>query len=111
MNERVVIAHEASSAAYPELAPFHPGEHYPEYGFAEVGAELNVAYDSVRACFYEAGLDAERYGTPEWNPLKDLIRPGEIVLLKPNLVKESHPRDPAGWQYVLTHGGVIRAVG
>jgi uncharacterized protein (DUF362 family) len=110
MNEKVVIAYEASSAGYAETAPFHPGQRYPEYGFTEVGTELNVAYDSVRECFHKAGLDVERYGTPEWNPLKDLIRPGEIVLLKPNLVKESHPRDPNGWQYVLTHGSVIRAV-
>jgi uncharacterized protein (DUF362 family) len=40
-----------------------------------------------------------------------LIRPGETVLLKPNLVRESHPRDSAGWRYVLTHGSVIRALG
>jgi len=27
-----------------------------------------------------------------------------------NRVAESHPCDPDGWQYVLTHGSVIRAV-
>ena len=26
------------------------------------------------------------------------------------MVKESHPRDPDGWRYVITHGSVIRAV-
>jgi uncharacterized protein (DUF362 family) len=57
-----------------------------------------------------AGLDASNYGTPAWNPLGSLINPGEIVLLKPNLVKENHPRDPNGWKYMLTHGSVIRAV-
>ena len=40
----------------------------------------------------------------------ELDSPGETVLLKPNFVKECHPRDPLGWQYVLTHGSVIRAV-
>src|SRR5205823_8929519 len=50
------------------------------------------------------------FGKANWNPLATLIEPGETVLLKPNLVKEKHPRDPQGWKYVLTHGSVIRAV-
>ncbi len=44
------------------------------------------------------------------NPLGDLILPGETVFLKPNLVKETHPRDPEGWRYVLTDAAVIDAV-
>src|SRR5262249_7084612 len=66
--------------------------------------------EAVRSCFRGAGLDLERYGTSDWNPLEQMIRPGETVLLKPNLVKECHPRDPAGWEYVLTHGSLVRAV-
>lgn len=57
-----------------------------------------------------AGLDAGNAGTPQWNPFGSLIHPGETVVLKPNLVKESHPRDPEGWRYVLTDGDVIRTV-
>ena len=64
----------------------------------------------MRSCLALSGLDAERYGTPDWNPLSDLIHPDEMVLLKPNLIKESHPRDPDGWRYVMTHGSVVRAV-
>src|SRR6202007_1546880 len=63
-----------------------------------------------RGCFQMAGLDAERFGTSGWNPLADLIHPGESVLLKPNLVHQRHPRDPQGWKYVITHGSVIRAI-
>jgi uncharacterized protein (DUF362 family) len=110
MDENVVAAYVTTDARYPSAAPFHPQERYLERRFDEISAEPNIAYECVRACFREAGLDAPRYGTPEWNPLGTLIRPGETVLLKPNLVKESHPRDPAGWRYVLTHGSVIRAV-
>jgi uncharacterized protein (DUF362 family) len=104
-----VIAFRSGFADYPEMAPFHPRQEYPECMFAERSGEQNHAYEAVRECFHLAGLDANRYGAPDWNPLADLIRPGEIVVLKPNLVKESHPRDPKGWQYVLTHGSVIRA--
>lgn len=110
MDEKVVAAYSSSAAFYPKNAPFNPASRYPEIPWDEVSAERNIAYESVRACFRQAGLDIERFHTPEWNPLSVLIRPGETILLKPNLVKESHPRDPEGWQYVLTHGSVIRAV-
>jgi uncharacterized protein (DUF362 family) len=55
-------------------------------------------------------LDAERFGSAAWNPLGAWVRPGDTVVLKPNLVKEDHPRDPDGSRYVLTHGSVVRAV-
>lgn len=110
MDERTVVAYRSTETSYPQSPPFHPHMRHPECPFAETGAEANAAYDSVRACLHQAGLDRERFDTPQWNPLAELIRPGETVLLKPNLVKEAHPRDPDGWRYVLTHGSVIRAV-
>jgi uncharacterized protein (DUF362 family) len=110
LNGQTVVAHVGDEAAYPETPPFHPAEAYPEYGFRHLGAEPNHAYASVRECFRLARLDAENFGHADWNPLRGLIHPGETVLLKPNLVKERHPRDPGGWRYVLTHGSVVRAV-
>lgn len=111
MNERQVIVERAATTVYPREAPFHPGHEHPEYAFEGFAAtEPNPIYDAVRATFRRADLDAPGFGSPQWNPLGDLIRTGETVLLKPNLVKESHPRDPGGWRYVLTHGSVIRAV-
>jgi uncharacterized protein (DUF362 family) len=95
--------------AYPRRPPFDPHEAYPEYR-GGVSTERNPAYDAVRGALHLLGLDAERYGTPAWNPLGGIVRPGDLVLLKPNLVKESHPRDRDGWTYVLTHGSIIRAV-
>jgi len=109
-HEKIVAAHAAPGAAYPSTPPFHPSEKYPEYAFDAIGDEENPAYRAVRECFRVAGLDAARFGTADWNPLRGLVQPGETVLLKPNLVKEYHPRDPEGWKYVLTHGSVIRAV-
>ena len=111
VDEKVVVAYAASSAFYPRISPFHPNRAYPEYRFTQIGVEQNMPYDAVRSCFREAGLDLEHYGTSQWNPLKGMISPGETILLKPNMVKEQHPRDPEGWRYVLTHGSVIRAVG
>lgn len=107
--ERVAVAR-ASSARYAESSPFHPDARYPEAPFPEVGEEANPAYDAVRRALAASGWDGERFGTPDWNPLGAWIRPGMRVLLKPNLVKHTHPRDPEGWRYVMTHGSVIRAV-
>ncbi len=105
-----VIAFRSVAAEYADVPPFHPGESYPESMFSAIGSEPNPAYAGVRECFHLAGLDQAHFGTSQWNPLGDLMNPGEMVVLKPNLVKESHPRDPNGWRYVITHGSVIRAV-
>jgi uncharacterized protein (DUF362 family) len=100
----------SAAADYPERAPFHPSVAYPEMAGHPVGAEPNPVYDAVRQAWMLAGLDAARLDTLHWNPLGAWIRPGQTVLLKPNLVKETHPRDAAGWRYTITHGSVIRAV-
>jgi len=107
---QVAIIKVATGEIYPAIMPFHPDANYPEYEFFRLSTERNAAYQAVRECFHLAGLDASQYGTQDWNPLGELISPGETVLLKPNLVKENHPRNPEGWKYVLTHGSVIRAV-
>lgn len=110
MEGRTVVVFRVGSPRYPDAAPFHPHGGYAEYSLGATSRDSNWAYEGVRSAFRQAGLDAERYGTEAWNPLGELIRPGETVLLKPNLIKECHPRDPAGWRYILTHGSVVRAV-
>lgn len=110
MKASEVVIVRARDAAYPTEPPFSPDRPYPENAYGDVSAEPNAVYSAVRECFRAGGLDPTRFGTPEWNPLRDLIAEGERVVLKPNFVKEAHPRDPEGWRYVLTHGSVVRAV-
>ncbi|MCH9031969.1 MAG: DUF362 domain-containing protein [candidate division Zixibacteria bacterium] len=110
MNKSTVSVWKGSDPDYCETAPFHPGEAFPELELPYTSSERNMAYEGVREAFRLAGLDKARSGTPDWNPLEEYIKPGDVVLLKPNLVKEYHPRDPRGWRYVLTHGSIIRAV-
>jgi uncharacterized protein (DUF362 family) len=110
MRNSLVAIGRAGVADYLEIAPFHPSTRYPEAPFADVGFEPNPAYDAVRFALNASGLDPSNAGTAAWNPLGTFVRPGDTVMLKPNLVKEHHPRDPRGWRYVLTHGSVIRAV-
>lgn len=87
--------------------PFHPPEVYPEYPFADT-CSGNRCYSGVRELFFKMGLDRERYGTPEWNPLGDVIKPGSSVVIKPNFVTDRVPEESG--EAITTHGSVIRAV-
>jgi uncharacterized protein (DUF362 family) len=43
-------------------------------------------------------------------PWRELIHPGDRVLLKPNFIRESHTDRPNEWEQIITHGTVIAAV-
>ena len=94
---------------YPARAPYHPPRRFEEQPLQNAYDPSNVAYEMVRELFHMLGYDAERFGTPAWNPLGWLIRPGETVFLKPNMIAHRHKlRDES--EDVVTHGAVIRAV-
>lgn len=105
-NCEVAIA--SGEAVYPAEPPFHPGERYPEAPSDETGP-ANGVYAMVRDALRLLGMDPERYGTPEWNPLGEIVRPGDRVLLKPNFVL--HLNAGGGpLEAVVTHPSVLRAV-
>jgi uncharacterized protein (DUF362 family) len=109
MSDYPVAVYRQEPCAYPEAAPYHPPARYPELPFLTETDPANRVYDSVRSAFRLLGYDAERFGTPDWNPLGWLVHPGEMVFLKPNLLRQRHKlRDE--WQSVITHGSVVRAV-
>ena len=98
-------------------APWGPGDNYPEIdrllGSASSAGPFNDVYASVRASLYGLGLDAENYGTPEWNPIGTLVAPGKQIILKPNWIRHWNPaEDGRGGTVdsVITHGSVLRAV-
>jgi uncharacterized protein (DUF362 family) len=105
----VVIQADSDTITYPECAPYSPSVPYPEYPFGHLAKSHNLIYAMVRNLFYALGLDAQNFGTPKWNPLGDLIQPGETVLVKPNMVLHSHKAEGDIYS-VITHGSVIRAV-
>ena len=96
--------------AYPVNPPFSPDTLYPECIFPSTGTEKNAVYEAVRRSLLIASFDPDNFGTARWNPLQQILCEGDFVLLKPNFVKEDHPRDPDGWRYLVTHGSMIRAV-
>ncbi|HSI20418.1 MAG TPA: DUF362 domain-containing protein [Verrucomicrobiae bacterium] len=114
MNQSVVSSrevgffHNPKSAAYPKKPPFSPSESYPEYPFGLLSKKENAAYAAVREMFYILGYDKENFGTKKWNPFKDIVRPGDTVVIKPNFVREA-PYVGGDQDALMTHGSVIRA--
>jgi uncharacterized protein (DUF362 family) len=73
------------------------------------GCAPTVALAALRDLFSTWGLDRERAGTPQWNPLGALIPPGARVVLKPNWVLH-YNQAGAGLDCLVTHPSVIEAV-
>lgn len=107
---RVAVAR-AAEASYPSTPPFDPDTDFPEYpwGPAACGGP-NHAYSAVRSALVALGLDRGNLGTPAWNPLGEVVRSGDMVLLKPNLVCEAREGHPDQYEQIVTSASVVRAV-
>ena len=106
--ERKVVAYRNTELDYPADVPFDPHDSYPEYPFEpEATSAKNLVYEALREVLHSAGLDRDRFGTREWNPLGDLVPIGGTVLIKPNWVRHYHPlgHDLFG---MITHPAVLR---
>jgi uncharacterized protein (DUF362 family) len=105
-----VAVAETGQAAYPREAPFDPPERYPEQRGGVWHLDPgNRVYAGVREAFRLLGLDVEWFGTPHWNPLGTIVRPGDRVVIKPNLVRHFHGGG-LGLDALVTNGSVVRAV-
>ncbi len=89
MNNHVIIV-QKEIYEYPHEGSFRPDKKYPEYPFREISDKKNSVYTMVREAFHLAGYDIENYETNRWNPLGKFIKPGDTVLLKPNLVMDNN---------------------
>ena len=104
-----VALHFTPQPAYVGASPYHPPAPLPEYPFSGAYTPQNRVYPAVRECLALLGLDQPHFGTAAWNPLAGLIRPGDRVLLKPNLIAH-RPVNSDSWEALITHGSVLRAV-
>jgi len=95
---------------YLELPPFNPHLTYPEYIFPEeITDACNPGYEAIRNCFKLLGLDGRKFCSPHWNPLGDIIQPGERIVIKPNFVLSSHA-EGGNLFSIITHPSMIRAI-
>ena len=84
--------------AYHEPPPFDPP---------------NPVYAAVERLFRTLGLDRARVGTPDWNPLGDIITRGDRVIIKPNFVSSRNLHDKITGHKLRassTHGSLLRPV-
>lgn len=95
----------------------NPSVLYPEYLFGkeQVSTKENCVYDLVRNCLYERGYDKANFGKKEWNPLGDIVKLGQNVVIKPNLVNDSNhgkcdSKNNYGLDCLITNVMVTRAV-
>lgn len=101
------------AGSYPTLFPFDPHLAYPEYPGKNISPQPNSVYDAVRTSFNLLGYDCENFGTSDWNPLGFLIKPGDRVFIKPNLVTHEYRQscgENGDLYSVITHPSVIRVV-
>jgi uncharacterized protein (DUF362 family) len=104
------VAIDEGDGGYCSQPPFHPSVQYPEYDSTlGLGSEVNPAYRGVREALLLLGLDAAHAGTKEWNPLGEVVHPGDTVVIKPNFVLSDHYRGGNLFS-LITHPSVLRAV-
>lgn len=91
--------------------PFSPASAFPEYPFGNerLTSTTSPAYDGIRQCLRLLNLDPDNYGAPRWNPLGELVSPGDTVVINPNFVLSRHSTGKNLYS-IITHPSVIRAV-
>ncbi len=108
--DKNIIIYQNKKASYPGKDDlFRPHIAYPEYK-GELSKSENTVYEMVRESFHMAEYDVEHYGTPEWNPLKEYVKPGNYVVLKPNMVMDNNHNSTGGVLCLYTQPSVVAAV-
>jgi len=107
-NLKVSIYHELG-VIYPETPPYNPYIAYPEYFLNNVSVKENNVYNAVRNTLFLLGLDKDNFDTPQWNPFKDIVKPTNTVVIKPNFVLSKHNKGGNLFS-IITHPSIIRAV-
>ncbi|MBD5471144.1 MAG: DUF362 domain-containing protein [Lachnospiraceae bacterium] len=109
MNSICIVREEVKE--YPYMREkFRPSIAYPEYLFGkEISRQDNIVYDMMRRGFEMLGMDAVNFGKAQWNPLGNIIKQGDTVLLKPNLVLHKN-RSGCGTDCLYTHPALLAAM-
>lgn len=105
-----VSIYRGEAREYP-IHPFHPPKIYPELErISDRTDETNRVYDTVRNALISYGFDKENQGTSWWNPFRELVKPKQTVVIKPNFVQGRHKEGIEGTYAMITHASVIRPI-
>jgi uncharacterized protein (DUF362 family) len=95
-------------AAYPR-PPFAPGAPFPEFAGGDPGCDPdNRLFGLFRDLLRRAGCDADRFGSPDWNPLRSLVEGRSRIVIKPNLVLHRVGELSCSIHGLVVHASVIR---
>lgn len=106
LEDKRVVVLSTGLKDYPAEVPFDPPERYPEYRLQSINPD-NQVYPWVRKSLYRLGMDRNNFGTPDWNPLREVIEPGMTVLVKPNTVSHEHAEHKNDFS-VIIHASIVR---
>jgi uncharacterized protein (DUF362 family) len=105
-----IVSHPGVEYPAPE-ENYSPSTRYPEYQYEHLASKPNRVYEMVREVFAQAGLDSERFGTRQWNPLGRFVAQGSSVFVLCNFVYHQRFNETIeGFWAKCTHGSVLRAV-
>ena len=110
LSNIVSYIHNPQAKHYCLETPFDPPDAYPELTSISETNEANLIYPMVRDLLQKLQLDEGNIGNAEWNPFRELIRPGDKVLIKPNLVTHEHFLGKEALYSTIVHGSIIRPV-
>lgn len=108
MSNNVCAITNSAQYNYPTQCPYDPSSLYPEYAGSNYSDETNNVYDAIRNLFIDLKMDEDNVGKDSWNPFKDLVMPGNVVVIKPNLVY--NPPNANRQTCTTTHASVIRPI-
>lgn len=111
MEKSIVSVYKVNHAKYPNKEEmFRPSYKYPEYIFGDdLAMQNNDVYESVRNSFILRKMDEKYINSVQWNPLKDIVSPGNFVVIKPNLVMDVNLVGD-GVECMYTQPSVVAAV-
>lgn len=110
-KEKLVYIKQINTHKYPLRVPYNPPNNFPEYPFGDKDLDgTNIVYEELRNLLSEMNLDKDNFDTIKWNPFKELIKPGNMVVLKPNMVMHENRNRQFTTDCLITHGSIIRAI-
>lgn len=89
---------------------FRPATDYPEYLYTDyISDKENPIYEMIRTGLKMMGFDKLNFGSNKWNPLGEIVNPGDCVLIKPNMVLHEN-NNGCGTDCLFTHPSLVAAM-
>ena len=109
-SDPTVCVVSAESLSYEGLVPpYDPSESFPEYSGNVSKTPRNTVFAAIRASFEQLGYDHAHFGSPQWSPLRFLVKPQSRVIVKPAMTTHVNISGDSIFA-IIPHGSVIRAV-